>query len=138
MINRRGAAALLVLGLQGPVQAQAMDAKDIERAQAAAHEWLQLSDSLQTDASWEAAASVFQRSISKSDWAKALQAARGPLGKLKSRSLKSATWAKSPPSATLGPFLVMQFESEFEHRAGALETITPMREADGRWKVSGY
>ena len=32
----------------------------------------------------------------------------------------------------------LQFESSFENKKQAIETVTPMREKDGKWKVSGY
>ena len=31
-----------------------------------------------------------------------------------------------------------RFESSFEHKASAVETVTPMKDADGTWRVSGY
>ncbi|WP_315652717.1 DUF4019 domain-containing protein [Roseateles aquae] len=127
-----------LLGLAWVCSVQAQGAEDIGRAQAAATQWLALSDGGQYAASWDQAAAVFQQSISKAKWEEALKAVRSPLGALKSRTMKSATWTKALPGAKGGPFLVVQYDSEFEHKAGAVETVTPMREADGSWKVSGY
>jgi ribosomal protein S17E len=33
---------------------------------------------------------------------------------------------------------VVQFTTEFEHKKGAVETVTPMADSDGTWRVSGY
>jgi hypothetical protein len=33
---------------------------------------------------------------------------------------------------------VIQYESSFEHKASAIETVTPMLGDDGQWRVSGY
>ena len=65
-------------------------------------------------------------------------AARGPLGKLISRKEKSATFATSLPGAPDGQYVVIQYDSVFEHKRTAVETITPMLEKDGSWRVSGY
>jgi hypothetical protein len=34
--------------------------------------------------------------------------------------------------------VVIQYETQFKNKKAALETVTPMREKDGSWKVSGY
>ena len=65
-------------------------------------------------------------------------AARKPLGKLVSRDLKSARYAASLPGAPDGEYVVIQFATSFENKKSAIETITPMRGADGKWRVSGY
>jgi hypothetical protein len=33
---------------------------------------------------------------------------------------------------------VIQYDSVFANKASAVETITPMLDADGVWRVSGY
>ena len=63
---------------------------------------------------------------------------RKPLGELVSRKLKSATFAKSLPGAPDGEYVVLQFDASFENKKEAIETVTPVREKDGKWKVSGY
>jgi len=34
--------------------------------------------------------------------------------------------------------VVIQFDSSFEHKQTAVETVTPMLDTDGKWRVSGY
>jgi hypothetical protein len=34
--------------------------------------------------------------------------------------------------------VVIQYETSFERAPGMIETVTPMLEKDGKWKVSGY
>lgn len=34
--------------------------------------------------------------------------------------------------------VVIQFDATFERKAQAVETVTPMLDKDGQWKVSGY
>jgi Protein of unknown function (DUF4019) len=33
---------------------------------------------------------------------------------------------------------VIQFDTAFENKASAVETVTPMLDTDGVWRVSGY
>ncbi|MDX1777971.1 MAG: DUF4019 domain-containing protein [Thermodesulfobacteriota bacterium] len=34
--------------------------------------------------------------------------------------------------------MVIQFETSFTNKKAAIETITPMMDSDGTWRVSGY
>jgi Protein of unknown function (DUF4019) len=45
---------------------------------------------------------------------------------------------RSLPNAPAGEYVVIQYETQFEHKANAIETVTPLREKNGSWKVSGY
>ena len=115
------------------------DEKDeVGKAQRAATAWLALTDGGKYAESWDSAAALFKAAITKPVWEKALKSARSPLGALKSRKLKSATFARSLPGAPDGEYVVIQFDAQFESKAAAIETITPMREKDGSWRVSGY
>ena len=62
---------------------------------------------------------------------------RDPLGGVQSRNLKSGAYTTSLPGAPDGEYVVLQFETVFEHKASAIETVTPMLD-DGEWRVSGY
>jgi hypothetical protein len=37
-----------------------------------------------------------------------------------------------------GKYVVIQYDSVFEQKASAVETVTPMLDSDGAWRVSGY
>jgi Protein of unknown function (DUF4019) len=63
---------------------------------------------------------------------------RQPLGKLLSRKVKSRTFAESLPGAPDGKYVVLQFDASFENKKTAVETVTPMQEPDGVFRVSGY
>jgi hypothetical protein len=118
--------------------AQAQDAEKVASAEAAALKWLTLTDASDYARSWDAAAALFQASISKPNWATALANARQPLGSLISRKVKSARFTRSLPGAPEGDYVVIQYEAHFEHKDGAIETVTPLLDKDGSWKVSGY
>ena len=117
--------------------AHAQDAERITGAQAAAKSWLALVDTGEYSQSWEQAAGLFQAAVSKPNWQSSVKNVRLPLGSLKSRTIKSATFTRSLPGAPDGEYVVIQYESRFENKEAAIETVSPLREKDGSWKVSG-
>jgi len=42
------------------------------------------------------------------------------------------------PGAPDGKYVAIQYEAVFEEKASGVETITPMLDPDGVWRVSGY
>ncbi|MGB5062634.1 MAG: DUF4019 domain-containing protein [Candidatus Competibacter sp.] len=116
----------------------AADTEAVSQARKSANSWLALVDSAQYGQSWDEAATLFKSAVPKQEWEKAVRSARTPLGALKLRVFKSATFAHSLPGAPDGEYVVIQFDTQFEHKTAAVETVTPMREQDGSWKVSGY
>jgi hypothetical protein len=107
-------------------------------AEAAATKWLSLVDSGRYAESWKEAASLFKKQVTAEQWESAAHNARGPLGKLISRKLSTARYATSLPGAPDGEYVVIQYQSSFENKKSAVETVTPMKDKDGAWRVSGY
>jgi hypothetical protein len=107
-------------------------------AQKAALAWLALVDAGGYGESWEQSCELFKKHISKEQWAKTAEAVRSPLGKLESRRLVSSQYRTTLPGAPDGEYVVIQFQSSFERKKSAIETVTPMKEKDGQWRVSGY
>ena len=107
-------------------------------AERAALDWLALTDRSAATASWEAAASLFRRAVSAQQWKQSLEAARAPLGAVVNRRIESVRTATELPGAPDGEYAVFQFNTTFEHKRTAIETVTPMRDTDGQWRVSGY
>jgi hypothetical protein len=104
----------------------------------AAEEWLILIDTGEYGLSWENAAELFKKAVTKAQWEKTLKAVRPPMGDLISRNVKSATYANSLPGAPDGEYVVIQFSARFTNKKSAIETVTPMKDPDGQWRVSGY
>jgi len=100
--------------------------------------WLDLVDDGRYFKSWEEAAAGFKVAVSQADWEKTARAVRTPLGKMLSRKLKSQQYATSLPGAPDGEYVVIQYDTKFEKKASAVETVTPMLDKDGKWRVSGY
>jgi hypothetical protein len=116
-------------------------AADTDREKAAvnaAEKWVALVDAGEYTASWKEAAEYFRAAVSSGQWVQAIEAVRGPLGKVVSRKVKSRTYHTSLPGAPDGEYVVVQFDTSFRNKKSAIETVTPMRDKDGRWRVSGY
>lgn len=106
----------------------------IESSQA----WLALLDAGKYAESWDEAAEFLRSAIGKEDLQKAFMAARKPYGKMVSRELKSRQYTTSVPGAPSGQYVIIQYNTSFENRKSAIETVTPMLDKDGKWRVSGY
>jgi len=116
----------------------AADRSKEKAAVAAAEKWLALVDAGKNAESWKEAAEYFKAAVSQEKWEQSLQAVRKPLGKTISRKLKTEAYQTSLPGAPDGEYVVIQFETSFQHKKSAIETVTPMLDKDGQWRVSGY
>ena len=112
--------------------------KNTETAQKGAENWLAVVDKGDYAGSYDGAASIFKLAITKEDWLQKVRAARGPLGKVISRKLKRAQYKTSLPGAPDGEYVVIQYDTSFENKRSAVETITPTLDKDAQWRVSGY
>lgn len=140
----RGALGLIVvtalvftadtLGAADPAKAA-----DAERAaESSAQSWLGLVDAGRYGDSWDAAAAAFKAAVSRSQWEAAVEKVRNPLGKVISRKLRGAQYMTELPNAPAGEYVVIQYDTSFEKKPGAIETITPAKQGDGSWRVAGY
>ncbi len=111
---------------------------DTTPAMGVARHWLADVDSGRYAESWDDAAAYFREAVPKAQWETSLVAVRGPLGVVISRKVRSATYTRSLPGAPAGEYVVIQYDTRFENRPLCVETVTPMREKDGNWKVAGY
>ncbi|GAC1033637.1 DUF4019 domain-containing protein [Pseudomonas sp. No.21] len=130
--------ALLAFGLLACTLAQATEAQKIEQAKAAAGAWLAIADSEDYLRSWQQAASLFRHSVTRYDWINLAVDLRSPLGAVRARTLQSAKYATQLPGLPDGEYVILEYRSNFEHHSEAVETVTPMRDTDGQWRVAGY
>ncbi len=115
------------------------EAEEAEQAAvAAAERWLSLIDADDFTENWNQAASLFKSVVSLEQWKASLEAAQVPLGKVVSRKLKSKKYLEELPGAPDGEYVVIEYETSFQRKKNGVETITPMKDADGEWHVSGY
>ena len=118
--------------------ASAAENEAVAKGQDGAKAWLGLADAGKYAETWDEAAAIFKARISRPDWEKALKSGRSQFGALKTRNLKSATFTRTLPGAPDGEYVVIQFDTQFESKAAAVETVTAMHEKDGSWRVAGY
>lgn len=104
----------------------------------AANQWLAIMDAGKIPETWDAMAPPMQQAVTRETWAKVGSEARAPFGAVKSRKLDSAGYTRTLPNAPEGEYVVIRYNTDFAKRAGAVETVVPMRQPDGSWKVSGY
>jgi hypothetical protein len=136
--------ALLVLTIGAAVWAQKQpkswgDSKSTDAAEKSAQDWLALLDKGDYAGTYDEAASMFKAAITKDDWMQKAKAARGPLGKVVSRKLKAAQYRTQLPGLPDGQYVIIQYETSFENKQSAVETIVPMLDKkDEQWRVSGY
>ena len=135
---RRIPVLFVLIGLVLTAALFAGDPVKEKAATEAAKKWLALVDEGKYAESWKASSEIFRGAITSEKWDQALQGIRKPLGKVVSRKALNAIYTTSVPGAPEGEYVTIQFETAFENKAGAVETITPMLEKDGGWRVAGY
>jgi hypothetical protein len=133
-MNTKRAISTIVLSVFLIISAEGTE----EQARDAAKQWLALVDAGNFASSWDTAAAYFKTAVTKEKWQDSLNAVRTPLGAVISRAFKSAKPAKTLPGAPDGDYVVVQFDTSFANKKTAVETIVPMLEKDGTWRVSGY
>jgi hypothetical protein len=124
-----------------PAQTSAGDAgAGVEAALVSATRWLALADAGKWAESWDQMAPATQAMVSKDAWggANGIASIRNPLGPVTSRTVQSATFTHTLPRAPAGDYVVITYNTEFARSGKGMETVVPMRTADGTWKVSGY
>lgn len=111
---------------------------EVAEALEAAERWLALVDAGDYGGAWDTAAALMKGAIGRDALSDSLRGARAPFGAVKSRAPTAKTYATSLPGAPDGEYVVIQMATSFEHKQQAGETITPKRDPDGSWRVSGY
>ena len=104
----------------------------------AANAWLKIVDSGDYTESWQESAQFFRNVVTKEKWQQSCQGFRTPLGKLVSRQVSSTRYTTTAPGAPDGQYVIIRYETSFENKKSAVETVTPMMDKDGQWRVSGY
>ena len=138
MIRRWFWPALALLLLAVPVLAAGTAEKE-KAALLAAEKWLGLvDDEEKVTESWRESADFFRKAVTLQQLQQSMAAIRRPLGAVVARKMKTKTYRTTLPGAPDGEYVVFEFETSFKNKKSATETVTPMLENDGRWRVSGY
>ncbi len=135
---KRALAVIALASLASFATAGAADSDATAEATAAAREWLSVVDAGQYGQSWDEASAFFKQHVSKSNWERAVGDVRRQTGAMKTRELESAQPAHQLPGVPDGDYVVIVYRSSFAAAPAATETVTPMRDPDGHWRVAGY
>ena len=104
----------------------------------ASKSWVTIVDSGRYNDSWSNAAQLFKDKVPEDQWETSLRQVREPLGKVVSREVANYQYMTNLPGAPKGEYVVIQSKTSFEEKPQSVETITPMLDSDGQWRVSGY
>lgn len=104
----------------------------------AAEAWLAVLDAGQYEKTRDEAAALFRNAVPKEQWQQSIKMLRDRCGRLVSRQLLSKKYTADMPNAPAGEYVIIQYQTRFQNRTAAVETITPMLDRDGKWRVSGY
>ena len=135
---KRAFAVIALASLASLATVSAADPDPTTEAIAASRDWLSVVDAGQYAQSWDEAAALFKQHISKSQWERAVGDVRKQTGALKTREFESAQAAHQLPGVPDGDYVVIVYRSSFATVPAATETVTPMRDPDGHWRVAGY
>ncbi len=127
--------SVAVVGCAPPRESHPVAEKAAIRA---AEAWLALMDTGDYEQTWEQAAEYLKTMATKDEWLQRLSAVRKIMGKKISRTIRSQQYTTSFPGAPDGEYVVIRYDTVFENKKAAVETVTPMVGTDGKWHVSGY
>ena len=106
--------------------------------QLAAAGWLTLLDRRDWGTAWETSAATFRKAVPLASWLEGAPKARADFGALQERSPAAVAYKDRLDRMPPGDYVTVVFASKFAQRGDVEETVTTVREPDGRWRVMGY
>lgn len=103
-----------------------------------AKKYVETIDNGQYGETWQSGDVIFKKTVSANEWALALRAARGPLGKVINRTLKDEKPAFNPAGLPQGAYMVVEYNTSFERAPNSGELLTLRQGEDGKWRVLTY
>ena len=111
---------------------------DVALARKAALDWLALVDASKFEATWDEAATSFQKAQTKADWAKGLGGARPTMGKLVWRTFLNHEIRASLPNLPPGKYITIRFTSVFEKHKDGAESVTLIKDGTRGFRMMSY
>jgi len=112
--------------------------EETRKALKAVEKWLELLDAGKYGETWDESAPFFRKNVSRKKWISSIEGLVKPMGEVKSRTRQDADYRTSLPGSPDGRYVVFTFKTVYAEKADAIETVTPMKDKDGKWRVSGY
>jgi hypothetical protein len=114
----------------------------------AAEKWLALVDAGAFAETWDKLSSIsksgtqsssfFKPGISQQQWQSSLADLHIQFGSALSRNLKSKQYAEELPDEPEGEYVVLRYDTSFEHKKRLAETVILLKDRDCEWRVSAY
>jgi hypothetical protein len=120
--------------------AAAADSANAEKEAAgklAAQGWLVLLDRRDWGRAWETSSAVFRTTVPLGTWMDGIPKVREAFGALVERTPAESVYKTTLEGRPDGEYVTAIFLSKFEKRE-LQEVLTVVREADGKWRVTGY
>lgn len=111
---------------------------DVKTATKAALKWLELIDAGKYAESWDEASEFFKTNTPKETWIETLEDLMPQFGENKTRESDGSRFMTKMPGGPDGEYVMLRFSSTFEKKEEATETVTPAKDENGKWRVSGY
>ena len=103
----------------------------------AASGWLLLLDRRDWGTAWETSSAVFRNSVPLAAWMDGIPKVREPLGTFVERAPANSAYKTTLEGRPDGEYVSVIFLSKFDKKE-LQEVVTTVREADGKWRVTGY
>jgi len=130
-------AALLTAGC--PMKPPAMKNPAAEQAALqVAQEWVKMPDEGRHGESWDAMGAYIRTVMPRDRWIENITPIRSAMGAMKGRVIESQQYSTALPQFPDGEYVVINFNTHFEHKKKGGETVLVGLEADGEWRVCGY
>lgn len=113
---------------------------DLEKAgQFAAQAWLMLLDRKDWGTAWDTSSGSFRQKVPLGAWMDNIPKLRDPMGTFVAREPAEVVYKKTLAGSPDGDYVTSNFVSRFDKKGEpVVETVTTVREPDGRWRVTGY
>lgn len=128
---------IIAVAIAAVVSAGQAEEIDTLPAQKVALAWLENVDAGGYGSSWDDAGELFRKAVARDAWEKTLANVRAPLGLPAQRKVRAVNYTRTLPGAPEGEYVVIQYQTLYGERS-VIETVTPAKEPDGRWRVTGY
>ena len=108
-----------------------------KEARAATEEWLNLIDKTDYAAAYASEPARLRAATTEEQFVRSMQGRRQPFGRVLSRNIIGAAYARKLTSAPDGNYESILFKTSFENKKVAAERVILSRESNG-WKVVDY
>jgi hypothetical protein len=114
------------------------EAADSDVPEKTAEKWLKLVDDHKFRQSWKESAVSLQKTVPEDRWRQVMGTVRDALGAPGARKFLTVKLRAKLPGLPEGHYAIVQFETTFEGKADAVETVYLENPSEDVWKVCGY